>query len=223
MHYMAKEHQQVVAGSSSELLCKAAAGDSGALGHLLDPHRVRLRRMVSLRIDRRLRSRIDPSDIVQEAYVEAARRLSEYSSSPNLPFYLWLRGITAERLIDQHRRHLGAQARSVNREITLGRGTAPEATSAALAAQLLGKGTSPSAAAQRAERRLRLQQSLELLEPLDREILALRHFEQLTNGEAAATLGLEKSAASKRYARALVKLRDILRTMPEGLDGFSAT
>jgi RNA polymerase sigma-70 factor (ECF subfamily) len=172
--------------------------------------------MVALRINRRLRGRVDPSDIVQEAYIDAARRIGEYIANPQVPFYLWLRVLAGQRLVDQYRRHLGTQARDITREFTLYHGMMPEATSAALAAQLLGRLTTPSEAAMRAERRLRLQEALNQLDPIDREILALRHFEQLTNGEAAAALMLDKSAASKRYARALVRLKDILGGMRSG-------
>jgi RNA polymerase sigma-70 factor, ECF subfamily len=204
--------------SSSELLRRATSGDEDAAGQVLELHRHRLRRMIALRIDRRLQSRVDPSDIIQEAYVDAARRLPEYTSNPSMPFYVWLRCLAAERLVDQYRRHLGAQARDVSREFTLYRGAMPEANSAALAAQLLGRTATPCAAAIRAERRIRLQDALNQMEPIDREILALRHFEQMTNGEVAAALSIDKSAASKRYARALVRLKDILRSMPGGID-----
>lgn len=200
--------------SHSELLRSAMAGNAEALGRLLELHRDRLRRMIALRIDRRLQGRVGPSDIIQDTYVEAARRITEYTANPSVPFYLWLRGLAAHRLIDQYRRHLGAQARDVTREFTLYHGAMPEASSAALAAQLLGRISTPSEAAIRAERRIRLQEALNQMDPIDREVLALRHFEQMTNGEAAAALGLEKSAASKRYARALVRLKDILGSMP---------
>ena len=160
-----------------------------------------------------------------------ADRLAEYRQNPAMPFFLWLRYLTGQRLLEQHRRHLGAQGRDAGREISLYRGAMPETTTAALAAQLLGRHTSPSQAAQRAERKIRLQEALNSLDPIDREILALRHFEQLSNGEAAQVLGLDKSAASKRYARALIRLKDILashargpwRTLnrPDSLEGAS--
>lgn len=198
----------------SELLRRASAGDVEALGSVLEPYRCRLRRMIALRINRRLQGRVDASDIVQESYIDAARRLGEYTSNPSVPFYVWLRTLAGQRLVALYRLHLGAQARDAGREFTLYRGVMPEATSAALAAQLLGRITTPSHAAIRAERRLRLQEVLNQMDPIDREILALRHFEQMSNGEAAAALGLDKSAASKRYARALVRLKDILQGMP---------
>ena len=185
-------------------------------------HRARLRRMVALRLDRRLQGRVDPSDVIQESTIDAARRLGEYARNPVMPFFLWLRFLTGQRLMEQHRRHLGAQARDARREISLYRGAFPETTTADLAAHFLGKFSSPSHAAIRIEQKIRLQEALNSLEPLDREILALRHFEQLSNGEAAEVLGLDKSAASKRYTRALVRLKDVLMAMPGGFEEHSS-
>jgi RNA polymerase sigma-70 factor (ECF subfamily) len=184
----------------------------------LDRDRERLRRMVALRMDRRLQGRIDPSDVIQEAHIEAMTRFPEYLREPKLPFFLWLRLIVGQRLTLLHRRHLGAHVRDAGREIGLYHGALPQATSAALAARLLGRLTQPSQAAVRAERKIRIQTALNAMDPLDREILALRHFEQLTNGEAAQALGLSKSTASKRYVRALDRLREILTA---GQGGFS--
>jgi RNA polymerase sigma-70 factor (ECF subfamily) len=133
-----------------------------------------------------------------------------------MPFFLWLRFLTGQCLLEQHRRHLGAKARDVGREISLIRGAYPETTTAHLAAQFLGKLTTPSQAAVRKEQKVRLQEALDSLEPLDREILALRHFERLSNGEAAEVLGLDKSAASKRYTRALLRLKNVLLALPGG-------
>jgi RNA polymerase sigma-70 factor (ECF subfamily) len=206
-----------VSSNNSEvrrLVDQAAQGDDVAWERLMSEHRPRLRRMVALRMDRRLKGRIDPSDVIQESYIDAARRLKEYSENPSMPFFLWLRFLTAQRLMEQHRRHLGAQARDAGREISLYHGAFPEATTADLAAHLLGKLSSPSQAAIRVEQTIRLQEALNSLEPIDREILALRHFEQFSNGEAAEVLGLDKSAASKRYARALMRLKDVLMSMP---------
>lgn len=203
---------------TTRLIALAAGGDGRALGELLDRHRGRLRRMVALRLDRRLQGRVDPSDVLQEACLDAARRLPDYLDRPAMPFFLWLRFLVGQRLLDEHRKHLGAAARDVGREISLYRGPVPEASTAALAAHLLGRLTSPSQAAIRAERKIRLQEALNRLEEADREILALRHFEELSNGEAAAVLGLDKSAASKRYARALVRIKNILASLPGGLD-----
>src|SRR5271166_3559254 len=203
---------------TTQLIGQAARGNQRALGELLRRHRERLRRMVALRLDRRLQGRVDPSDVIQEACLDAARRLPEYHQNPKMPFFLWLRLLVGQRLVDEHRRHLGAAARDVGREISLYRGALPETTSAALAARLLGRLTTPSQAAVRAERKIRLQEALNSLDPIDREVLALRHFEELSNGEAAAVLGLDKSAASKRYSRALIRLKDILAALPGGLN-----
>jgi RNA polymerase sigma-70 factor, ECF subfamily len=202
---------------TTRLIEQAVRGDQRALGKLLGRHRERLRRMVALRLDRRLQGRVDPSDVLQEACLDATRRLPEYHKNPAMPFFLWLRLLACQRLVDEHRKHLGAAARDAGREISLYRGALPETSSAALAAHLLCRLTTPSQAAIRVERKLRLQEALNRMDPTDREVLALRHFEELSNTEAAAVLGLDKSAASKRYARALIRLKDILASLPGGL------
>jgi RNA polymerase sigma-70 factor, ECF subfamily len=208
------------ASETAGLLQRAAQGDQAAWGALLVRSRDRLRRMVALRLDRRLQGRVDPSDIIQEAYIDASARLAEYARQPDMPFFLWLRFLTGQRLLRVHRQHLGAEMRDVAREVSLYRGALPAATSAALAAQLLGRDTRPSEAAVRAERSIRLQEALNSMDPLDREVLALRHFEQLSNSEAARVLGLQEPAAAKRYVRALKRLRLILDARPGGLGGF---
>ena len=202
--------------TTEELLQSAAQGDKEKWGVLLKRHRSRLRRMVALRLDQRLQGRLDASDVIQEAYLEASARLPEYLRQPALPFFLWLRFLTGQKMLELHRRHLGAHMRDAAREVSLYRGALPETSSAALAAQLLGHDTRPSEAAIRAERKIRLQEALNVMEPLDREVLALRHFEQLNNAETAQALGLQESAASKRYVRALKKLKDILMSLPGG-------
>ncbi len=196
--------------ATNDLLQAAAEGDKERWGALLARHRERLRRMVALRLDHRLQGRIDPSDVIQEAFLTASARLAEYLRQPSMPFFLWLRFLTGQKLLELHRHHLGAQARDASREVSLYRGALPETTSAALAAQLLGHLTRPSEAAIRAEMKIRLQEALNSMEPLDREVLALRHFEQLSNAETARVLGLQESAASKRYLRALKRLKEIL-------------
>ena len=201
--------------STTRLIERAARGESEPLGELLQRHRDRLKRMVSLRLDRRLQGRIDPSDVIQEASLEAADRLSEYIRNPTMPFFLWLRLLTAQRLQILHRHHLGARMRDAGREVAQYRGALPEATSVALAAQLLGRDTRPSEAAVRAERKIRLLEALNSMDPLDRESLALRHFEQLTTAEAAEVLGITPAAAGKRYLRALERLREILTDGPD--------
>jgi RNA polymerase sigma-70 factor (ECF subfamily) len=192
----------------------AAHGDREALSFLLEHYRDRLRRMVALRLDPRLLGRVDASDVIQEGYIEATRRLDEFGRDRSVSFYLWLRFLVAQQLSKEHRRHLGAQARDAGREVSLYRGPIPEASTAILAAQLLDKLTSPSEALMRVERKLRLQEALNSMDPTDREVLVLRHYEQLSNGEAAQVLGLDKSAASKRYTRALARLKEILSALP---------
>src|SRR5438105_4177706 len=160
---------------SVDLLERARSGDRAALNALLARHRDRLRRMVEMRLDTRLQARLDASDVVQEAYVEVVERLGEYFRDPKLPLFLWLRLVVGERMMKLHRHHLGTQMRDAGREVSLYRGALPAASSAALAAQLLGRHTSPTQAVLRAERILRLQEALNALEPVDREVLSLRH------------------------------------------------
>jgi RNA polymerase sigma-70 factor, ECF subfamily len=198
----------------AELLQRAAEGDQDALRELFSRYRDRLRRMVRLRLSRRLAGRIDDSDVLQESFLEIARRLDDYVKEPRLPFYLWLRHMTGLKLVELHRHHLGLQCRDVDRELTLHRGGLPMADSASLAAQLLGTLTSPSQAAIKAETRLFVQQALNSMDPIDREVLALKHFEQLSTSEIAQVLGLSKAGAAKRHLRALSRLREILTRIP---------
>jgi RNA polymerase sigma-70 factor (ECF subfamily) len=151
---------------------------------------------------------------LQDGYLDLARRAPEYFANPTLPFYVWLRLLVGQRLLALHRQHLGAQMRSAGQEVSLYRGALPQASSASLAAQLLGKLTSPTQAAIRAELQIKLQEALNSMDPMDREILTLRHFEELSNNETAALLGIQKSAASNRYVRALKRLKEILRSIP---------
>jgi RNA polymerase sigma-70 factor (ECF subfamily) len=192
------------------LIRRAAAGDSAAAGEALVRHRDRLRRMVEARLDRRVRGRVDPSDVLQDGFADVVAKLPEYLADPKIPLFLWLRLVVGERLAKVHRDHLGAQVRDAGREVSLYRGPMPAASSAALAAHLLGRETSPTQAAVRAERLVRLQEALNALDPLDREVLSLRHFEELTHAEAARVLDIGEAAAAKRYVRALKKLKDVL-------------
>lgn len=200
------------------LLRRAAGGDRASLGAVLQRHEARLRRMVAFRMDPRLQGRVDPSDVVQEVSLTAAGSLTDYLSRPAMPFFLWLRGIAGNKLLELHRHHLGTPMRDARREVSLYRASMPEATSAALAAQLMGRFSRPSEAAVRAEVKIRLQEALNQMDSVDREVLALRHFEHLTNAEAAEVLGIKEAAAGKRYLRALERLRDILAGMPGGLE-----
>ena len=137
-----------------------------------------------------------------------------------MPFFLWLRWLAGMKLNALHRKHLGFRVRDAAREVSFERAAMPPATSVALAAQLLGRLTRASEVAMRPERKVRLQEALEAMDEVDREVLVLRHFEELTNAEAAQTLGLQESAASKRYIRALKRLKDVLRSMPGGPEEF---
>ncbi len=204
-------------GDSSEvtnLLQRAAGGDDAACQELFARYRDRLKRMVHLRLSRRVQGRVDDSDVLQEAFLDASRRLQDYVAEPKLPFYLWLRHLTGLKLAENHRRHLGTQLRDADREVTLHRGGLPEADSVSLAAQLLGRLTTPSQAAIKAELRLQVQEALNSMDPLDREVLALKHFEQLSTSEIAEVLGLSKAGAGSRYLRAIKRLRAILSQMP---------
>ena len=176
--------------------------------------------MIDLRLDSRLRSRLDPSDVIQDAFIDANKRLDDYLRDPKLPPFLWLRLIVGERLTNLHRHHLGTGMRDAGREVSLFHEALPQASSAALASMLLGKQTSPTQAAQRAERLLRVQEALNSLEAVDREILSLRHFEQLNRAEAALALGITEEAGAERYIRALKRIRDVMSRMPGGLEGL---
>jgi RNA polymerase sigma-70 factor, ECF subfamily len=202
----------IMNGSDDDLrlVRRAAGGDAAAAGDALVRHRARLRRMVDARLDRRVRGRVDPSDVLQDGFADALAKFPGYLADPKIPLFLWLRLVIGERLAKVHRDHLGAQARDAGREVSLYPGPMPAASSAALAAHLLGRETSPTQAAVRAERLLRIQEALNGLDPLDREILSLRHFEELTHAEAARVLDINEAAAAKRYIRALKRLKDVL-------------
>ena len=199
-------------------LKSASEGNEQKLTELLSKYRGRLRHMVSLRLDRRLQGRVDPSDVIQEAFLEASLRLENYLTDPSMPFYLWLRFITAQKLNVLHRRHLGTLQRDARRDVSIYDGRLPEVSSAVLAAQLVGRQSTPSKPAQRSEQKLRLQQALDDMEPIDREILVLRNFEELSNSDCAQLLSISPTAANNRYVRALRRLGRILASMPGGIE-----
>jgi RNA polymerase sigma-70 factor, ECF subfamily len=204
---------------TDDLLRRASEGDEAALAELFRRYRKRLRQMVRLRLDRRLQGRVDPSDVLQDAYLDLTQQFPSYLERREaMPFFLWLRLLTGQRLMRVHRQHLGTAMRDAGREVSLHRGAMPQASSESLAARLLGRLTSASEAAVRAERQLKLQQALNGMDPIDREIIALRHFEELSNSEAALVLGLSKAAASNRYVRAMTRLQAVLERMPGLLD-----
>ena len=207
-------------GDPNDAIEHLRSGDRQALVTLFDQYRDRLVRMVELRLDQRLRARFDASHIVQEAFLDVARDLDAYLADRKLPPLLWMRSHVGRRLTSLHRQQLGTEIGKAGLEISLYQGALPQAGSAALASMLLGRPTPAIHAAERAERLLRLQEALNSLDSFDREVLALRHFEQLGRVEAALVLGITQEAAAKRYFRALKRLKDLLATVPGGLEGF---
>ena len=196
------------------MLEHAAQDDPSAIDRLLACHREPLRRLIAGRLDRSLVRREDASDVVQGVLLEASRRLAEYLRDPALPFQLWLRQIARDRLIDVHRRHRLALRRSINRERPIAAGAFLDRSSLDLARELCDQGATPAAEAIRRELIERFRVALEELGTDDREILALRHFEHLTNTEIAQALGLSEAAAGMRYLRALRRIRVVLGTPP---------
>jgi len=203
--------------TADALLARAAGGDAEAWGALLMAHQERLWRMVAFRLDRRLRGRVDAIDVVQDAFVQASAHRSEYFRAPGAPLFLWLRTIVGNKLVETHRHHLRTRMRDAKRDEPLEAPRWRDDTSAALCSQLTAGLTRPSVAAVRGEVRTRLAAAIDAMDPVDREILALRHFEQLTSAEAAQVLGIQEYAAAKRHLRALRRLREMLADMPGGL------
>lgn len=195
----------------AEFLARARDGDPAALSDLLAALAPGLLRMVQLRLEPGLRGRVEPADVVQEALLHATRRFPEWRAQDTYPFPVWLRLLAAQALAEARRRHLGAQKRAAQREV--GRGVGAGVSSVNAVDFLIASQTSPSLAAGREELRARVIAALEELDVLDREILALRHFEGLSNEDAALELGIEPSAASKRYVRALQRLRPALAAL----------
>jgi RNA polymerase sigma-70 factor, ECF subfamily len=200
------------------LLRRAQENDPDALGQLLLRYTNRLRALVRIHLDPRLRGRVDASDVIQETFLDASRTFPQYREKPATSFYCWLRCIAERRIIDIHRRHLGVQARDPRKEVPLQAEGLSDVSSAALAAGLQGGGPTPSEIAVRVERASILDAALEKLDPADREVLALRHFEGLTNAEAAEVLGISEAAATKRHLRALLRLKDSLKNVKDAKD-----
>lgn len=198
---------------TQELLAQAATGDPAAINNLLQRHRDALVRMIALRMDRMVQRRVDASDIIQDVLVEANRRLDEYLADPKLPFHLWLRQIARDRMIDAHRRHRTAARRSVDREQALPHAN-DDQSALDLAALLQDRQLTPAAAATQQELENRFRAAVAQLDETDREVILMRHFEQLSNQEAALALGLSQPAAGMRYLRALRRLRTLLEAPP---------
>ena len=197
------------------IVARLRRGGEKALAELFMVERARLQRMISLRLDRRLAQRVDASDILQEGYVDASKRLEEYTANPTMPFFVWLRFLMTQRLAAVHRWHFSVQKRDPRRE-QMEPTPDPARDTGFIAMELSASLTSPSRAASRSEMAEQIQHLLDGMDPVDREILILRHFEELTNNEAASELGLTKGATSKRYIRALAKLKGIADPLNEG-------
>lgn len=205
---------------TEQLLALAAAGDGSAWGALLTAEVERLMRMVASRMDPRLHGRIDAADVVQDAFVQASAKREEYFRESTVPLFLWLRGVVRNKLLELHRHHLGTHMRDATRELPLEAQPSWDDKSAALYLHLTAGLTGPSVAAVREEAKMQLADALNKMDPTDREVLTLRHFEQLTNAEAAQVVGIQERAAAKRYLRALERLKTILSELPGGLTGL---
>jgi RNA polymerase sigma-70 factor (ECF subfamily) len=212
------------ASEAALLLNLAAGGDMDAWGTLLARHQERLVGVITFRLDPRLRGRIDAADVMQETFIAATARRAEFFEQSTQSLFLWLRWMVGNTLLELHRHHLSAQMRDVKRElhscVVLNGSVSGDDTRGALVEQLTGGATGPATAAARAEVKARLNEALGQMDPIDREVLALRHYEHLTSSETAQVLGIEERAASKRYLRALERLREMLTEMPGGLTGF---
>lgn len=202
------EHEQ-----TQQLVQAIADGDPAAVNELMNRHRDALRRLIHFRLDRQIAQRVDASDVVQDVLVEASRRLKEYVQDPSMPFHLWIRQLAKDRMIDLHRRH-HAQKRSVDREQPLQGGRFGDRSSLNLAAQLQDDELTPAAATIRKELEQRFLEALDQLEDADREIVVMRHVEQLGNSEVAEALDLSPAAAGMRYLRAIRRLKAILTEPP---------
>jgi RNA polymerase sigma-70 factor (ECF subfamily) len=200
-------------GTDDPLLARVLAGDERAFAEAFAEHRERLWRMVHFRLDRRLQGRVDADDILQEAYLDGVKRMHHLVENQPISLFVWLRLVTGQTLIDVHRRHLGAKMRDAEREESIQQRLS-EGTSVSLSYHLLAHLTSPSQAAAKAELTALVEEALGGMSETDREVLALRHFEELTNTEVAEVLGIERKAASIRYVRALARLKTVLQRIP---------
>jgi RNA polymerase sigma-70 factor, ECF subfamily len=196
-----------------ELDRRLRAGEQEALAEAFTACRARLHRVVDFRLDDRLRARVDADDVLQEAFLAASQRLGHYAGSSYTSPFLWLRAILSQTLVDLYRRHISAQKRSPDHEVRIDAQPDPRATSTSLAIQLVGGSTSPIEAVARDDMMGMMETVMAEMDPLDQEVLALRHFEELTNWEVAEALGIQQKAASIRYVRAIRRLRVVLAQM----------
>lgn len=201
--------------ATAELLVHIKDGEPRAVEELLDRHRDALRRMIAMRLDQRLAQRVDVSDIVQDVLIEANRRLVEYVNTPTIPFHLWIRQIAKDRIIDAHRRHRLSAKRSVDREQAAIGPLSNDQSAIDLANQFQDQGLTPAAAATQRELAQHIERAIGQLKDGDREVILMRHYEQLNNQEIAQTLGLSEPAASMRYLRAIKRLRELIESLPD--------
>ncbi len=193
-------------------------GGDAALAEIFLEYRERLERIVSFRLDSRIQGRVDPADVLQESYLEIARRYREFIEAPTVSFFVWMRQRTLQTMFDIHRAHF-REKRDANREIRYAAQPTSQATSLSIARFLLDEVTSPSQAAVDAEESQRLQSALESMQETDREVLALRHFEHLSNLQVAEILSLSPTAASNRYIRAAARLSEIIASLHPSIAG----
>jgi RNA polymerase sigma-70 factor (ECF subfamily) len=201
-----------------EQLATAGEQRQDVFASLFETHSPRLRRMANLRMDPRLRARLSASDVLQDVFVEASARLDTYVDEAKMPLFLWLRFLTGQAVVAKYRHHMGAQKRDARKQVPLQAKRNPAASTIAMADALIAGGTTPTRAVAKGETREQLKSALDTMSEADREILVLRHFEELTNAEAAEELGIDISAASKRFIRALSRLRAVVKDVDFGLD-----
>lgn len=195
---------------ADDLLSRMRGGSEDALAEVFSHYRERLRRIVRFRLDHRIARRVSDSDVLQDAYIAAAKRLDHFSAQSEMPPFLWLRMLVGQQLVDLHRQHLQAEMRDVRKEVSIDRNAPSPHTSMAIAAQLVGRMTGVSEIIARAERIERLEVAINQMDVIDREVIALRHFEELSNVETANVLGIEQAASSKRYIRAMSRLGELM-------------
>ena len=202
--------------ATAELLVNVREGQQDAVEELLGRHRDSLRRMIAIRLDQRIMQRLDVSDVVQDVLIEANRRLVDYVNNPSIPFHLWIRQIAKDRIIDAHRRHRLSAKRSIDREQPMGGGqNQPDQSTMELANQFRDAALTPAAAATQRELARHIEMAIQHLRDGDREVILMRHYEQLNNQEIAQALGLSEPAASMRYLRAVKRLREVIDSLPD--------
>ncbi len=197
--------------STTELIAGARRGEDSAVNQLLDRYRNSLNQLVRMRLDKKIQTRIDVSDIVQNVMVEANRRLQKYLQAPMMPFHLWLRQIAQDRIIDAHRRHRVSARRSVDREQNMAVPGGFQESSVQLASLLRDSTITPAAAALRKELAKQVEESIALLSDQDAEVILMRHYEHLSNQEISQVLGISEPASSMRYLRAIRRLREVIQ------------